>query len=328
MILNSRYLPLVLTAAVVFSASAATLDNAPAKSTNVAKPATAAPTTDELVALERKANEVYIKGDGKLLESLLSDKLVMQKGGSRLSKTDVLRMISGVKCEVKEGWTLTGPQVLKIDNDAYVLTYKSNRKRGCPADFTAEKMRDPVRAATVWVRNGNAWQVAFHGENLIVGPKAAPADNKKEMSESNGAATNADAAGVPASAKAAADPITVMLMTAENFVWEAWMTHDANRSRDLTAKDIAFVDLFGTFFANKAATIRDWTSALCEVKSFTLTNGVGTSVSPTIGILTLTGTVVGTCGGQDISGQKVYANSVYVKDGSGWKWVFGFNSPS
>jgi uncharacterized protein DUF4440 len=178
---------------------------------------------------------------------------------------------------------------------------------------------------------GQKWEdmaVAFHGENLIVGPKAPPAANKKEMSESNGPATNADTASVPASAKAAADPISDMLMTAENFVWEAWMTHDATRSRDLTAEDIAFVDLIGAFFANKAATIKDWISALCEIKRFTLTNGVGTSISPTIGILTLTGTVVGTCGGQDISGQKVYANSVYVKDGSGWKWVFGFNSPS
>jgi len=63
-------------------------------------------------------------------------------------------------------------------------------------------------------------------------------------------------------------------------------------------------------------------------QSFTLTNGVGTSVSPTVGVLTLTGTVVGTCGGQDISGQRTYGNSVYVKDGGAWKWAFGFNSPS
>jgi hypothetical protein len=40
------------------------------------------------------------------------------------------------------------------------------------------------------------------------------------------------------------------------------------------------------------------------------------------------GTVAGTCGGQDISGQKVYGNSVYVRQGGAWKWVFGFNSPS
>ncbi len=163
MILNSRYLPLILTAAVVFSASAAPADNAPAKNANVAKPVAAAPTADALLALEKKANEAYVKGDGKILESLLSDKLVMQKGGSRLSKTDVLKMISGVKCAVKEGWTLTRPQVLKIDHDAYVLTYESNRKRGCPTDVTAEKVRD-----LPFVRRPFGSEMGTHGRWLFM----------------------------------------------------------------------------------------------------------------------------------------------------------------
>ena len=91
--------------------------------------------------------------------------------------------------------------------------------------------------------------------------------------------------------------ITDALMATENAVSEAWMTHDAKKSKDLTAKNIAFVNLFGSFYANKAATIENWTSTACQVKSFTLTNGVATVVSPTVGILTLTGTVVGTCSG-------------------------------
>lgn len=71
-----------------------------------------------------------------------------------------------------------------------------------------------------------------------------------------------------------------------------------------------------------------WTGTTCQVTSVNLTDGVGTLVSPAVGILTLTGTVHGTCGGQDISGQKIHANTVYRKDGDGWKWLFGFNSPT
>lgn len=105
---------------------------------------------------------------------------------------------------------------------------------------------------------------------------------------------------------------------------------DARRRKieDLTAKEIAFVNIFGTYFASKVAAVKDWTSAACDVESFTLTDGVGTSVSPTVGILTLKGSVDGACGGQDISGQLIYGTSVYVKDGDAWKWAFGFNSPS
>lgn len=65
----------------------------------------------------------------------------------------------------------------------------------------------------------------------------------------------------------------------------------------------------------------------CNVTSFELADGVGTYVSPTAGILTLTGTVNGSCGDTDTSGQEIHRNSVYVKVGDAWKWAFGFNSP-
>ena len=335
MMLNSRHLLLVLTIAVVFTACAATAGNAPAKNTNpnssanVAKPVAAAPTAHALLALEKQAIDAYINGDGLFFEGFLSDKFVMRKGEARINKADAIKMISGIKCNVKKGWALTEPQMLKIDNDAYVLSHVSNMEGRCTTDGKNEKMPSPVRAAIVWMRNGKKWQAVFYGANLIVDLKAPPATGKRaEPKKNDQAPVNADVAAAPATAKASADPITDALMAAENAVWEAWMTHEAKKSKDLTAKNIAFVNLFGSFYANKAATIKNWTSAACQVKSFTLTNGVGTSVSPMVGILTLTGTVVGTCSGQDISGQKIYGNTVYVKDGDAWKWVFGFNSPS
>src|SRR6185312_13915524 len=125
MILNSRYLWSILTVTVACSAY-----DAPAKNGNVTKPA-AAPTADALLALERRTNQAYIKGDGKFFERLLSEKFVMQKDGARLSKAEVVNMASGVRCDVKDAWALTEPQILKVDDDAYVLTYKSSRKRSC-----------------------------------------------------------------------------------------------------------------------------------------------------------------------------------------------------
>ena len=336
MMFNSRHLLLVLTAAVVFAACAATVGNAPAKNmnanadANVGTLVAAAPTADALLALERQANEAYVNGSGNFFENFLSDKLVMQKAGSRLIKTDVIKMIRGVNCKVKKGWALTEPHMLKIDKDTYVLTYESKMHGSCTAEGKTKQMPSPVRAATVWVRNGEKWQAAFHGENLIVDPTAPPAiDKKEEPKKDYKTATNANAAAAPAPAKPTADdPITAALMMAENSAWEAWRTHDAKKIGDLTAKDIAFVNIFGTTFANKVTTTKNWTSAACDVTSFTLADGVGTLVSPKVAILTLTGTVNGTCSGTDISGQKIYGNSVYVKDGDAWKWAFGFNSPS
>ena len=195
----------------------------------------------------------------------------------------------------------------------------------CTSKGKTEKQPSPVRAATVWVRSGEEWQAVFHGENLIVDPKSPQATDKKEESKQEEPKNEMAPAAGPA--KPAGDLSTDALMAVEKSVWDAWKTKDAKKIEDLTAKDITFVNIFGTYFANKADAIKDWTGAACDAKSFSLTDGVGTSISPTVGILTLTGTVDGTCGGKDISGQKIYGASVYVKDGDTWKWVFGFNSP-
>ncbi len=278
--------------------------------------------------MDRQAYEAYIKGDGKLFGSFLSDKFVMHEGGRRLSKADAVRLVSDVICEVREGWALTEPQMAKIDDDTYVLSYKSNLEGKCTADGRTEKLPSPVRAATVWVRSGPKWQSAFHGENLIVDPRAAPADDKPvEPKKDDKIAAKANSDAAPAPASTGADPLTDTLMAAERAVWEAWKNKDAKKIEELTAGEITFINIFGTYFANKADVIKDWTGATCDVTGFTLTNGVATAISPTVGILTLTGTVTGACGGKDISGQKIYGNTIYVKDGDAWKWVFGFNSP-
>jgi ketosteroid isomerase-like protein len=329
MIVRLKLFVLIMAAAIICAACSAPAGNAPA--TNAAagldagRALSAAPTANVLLALERQANEAYIKGDGKFFESFLNDSFVMQADGARVNKADAVRMISGVKCEVKDGWSLTEPTISRVDNDTYILSYRSNMEGRCMSEGKTEQLPSPVRAATVWTRNGEWWQAVFHGENFIVDPAAGPAADKKDEPTKDGRSTaDATAPTTPASSS----QITDELMAAERSVWEAWKNKDARRIEALTAPEITFVNIFGTYFANKADVVKDWTGPTCDVTGFNLTNGVGTAVSPNVGIVTLTGTVSGSCGGADISGQKIYANSVYVKDAGAWKWVFGFNSPS
>lgn len=323
MILGSRRASLLLcVAAALAVAGPSRIANATA-----AKPGTAAPTASALLSLDKQAARAYVNGDAAFFKGFLSNQFVMQQGGTRISKSDLIRMISGVRCAVRKGWAFTHPRMLKLSDDAYVLSYVSDMQGSCTADGKTEAMPSPIRAATVWVRDGARWRVAFHGTNLIVNPAAPSAGNEQTVpAKSDPAATsaNTDAASVAS----ATDPITDALMQAENAVWGAWMHKDAPKIGVLTARHIAFVDLFGTYTGNKAATTKAWTSALCEVSGFSLTHGIGTLIAPKVAILTLTGTVDGSCGGKDIRGQKVYGNSVYVKQGNAWKWAFGFNSPT
>jgi hypothetical protein len=288
------------------------------RNADTTKPTAAAPTADALLALDQQANEAYIKSDSKFFERMLSDKFVMHEGGQQMDKAAVIKMIAGNKCEVKD-WKLEDPQMAKIDADTYVLSYKGTFDGSCTApDGKSMKIPSPIRAATVWARTGDTWRAAFHGENLIFDPKnpsPAKAERNKEKPKDDKAAAT----------RPASDSSTAPMMAIEKSVWEAWKAKDATKLEHLTTKNLSFQNIFGTYFSNKADTIKDWTSARCDIKSVSVTDGAGTLLSPTVGILSRTGTAEGTCDGQKITSVPVYGTSVYVKDGDSWKLAFSLN---
>ncbi len=295
-----------------------------------AKPAAAAPTKDALFALDKQANDAWIKGDAKFFESLLSDKFVSHERGKRMDKAGLLKMLGEFKCAVKT-WSLEDPQMAMINADTAVISYEGTFDGSCTGpDGKAMKLPSPIRAASVYVREGEKWMGAFHGENLIVDPKAPPAPSakpeakKEEPKKDDKMAANSASGAAPA--KATGDANTDALLKVELAVWEAWKAKDAKKLEDLTAKDLSFVDIFGHGTFGKADTIKDWTEAKCEIKSVSVTDGVASAISPTVEILTHRGTADGTCYGQNVGA--VYGTSVYVKDGGAWKLAFTMNMPT
>lgn len=296
--------------------AANTATNASANA-NAAAPTGTGPTADGLLNFDKLWHEAYSNGNHEFFLGVLHDKFVMLAAdGTRLDKASALKAISGtVKCELASPPALTEPLRTMIDADTYAVSYKAEFDGTCTEGGRTAKRPSPVRAGTVWVRvPGNNWKAVFHGENLIVEPgKAAPR-----------AAAPAKPAGA---ASPAADPITAALMDAERSVWDAWKDRDRARLDVLlTAGDIGFVNIFGTAFGTKADALADWTGHGCSVTSVTLADGAAVSLSPTVGILTLKGTAIGTCSGQKIG--PVHGTSVYIKEGPAWKWAFGFNAPA
>lgn len=286
---------------------------------STAKPTAVAPTRDALLALDQHANEAYIRGDAKFLEGMLSDKLVMHEGGERMDKAAVLRLVAGTKCSVKD-WRLDEPQMAKIDPDTYVLSYRGNFDGSCTGPGSKlMKIPSPTRAATVWVRSGDKWLAAYHGENLIIDPKNAPPP-KPRSKTAEGNASSAPPSGTDPSATSA-------MLAVEKKIWEAWMAKDRTKLDELTTPDLAFENIFGTYFANKAETLKDWTGPACDVKSVDVADGAGSFISPTVGVLTSKGTAKGTCGGPKPAEIRVYGTSFYVKDGGAWKLAFCLNRP-
>ena len=298
---------------------------------NAAKPTAAAPTADALLAFEKQANEAYIKADSKFFEGTLSDKFIMHEGGQRMDKAAVVKMIGGGKCDVKS-WNLDEPQLARIDADTYAFSYRGTWDGTCAGpDGKSMKIPSPVRAATVWVRSGDKWQAAFHGENLIVDPKNSPpppaktAAKKEEPKKDDKAAANSNtASNTAAPAKATGDANTDALVKVELAVWEAWKAKDAKKLEELTTKDILFVDVIGAWTSGQANVIKGWTDMKCEgITKVSYTEGFASALSPTVEILTGKGTADGTCYGQKVGA--VYGTSVYVKNGDAWKLAFTLN---
>lgn len=299
---------------------------APKKSTStntsagVDKPAAAAATLDALLTRDKQANAAYLMSDSKFFEEMLNEKFVMRESGQQMDKAAVVKLIADNKCNVKD-WKLEDPLMARIDADTYVLSYRGTFDGSCIGPGGKPmKIPSPIRAATVWIRAGDTWRAAFHGQDPIPDPKNPPSPSKaageKELKKDDRAV---------AIAKGAADPSTVAMMAVEKSVWEAWMTKDAAKLQELTTPDLSFQNIYGTYFANKADTLKNWTSAYCDIKSVSVTDGDGTLLSPAIGILNRTGTAEGSCNGQKLPRLPIYGTSVFVKDGDSWKLAFSLN---
>ncbi len=299
----------VAAAAVVFSANAAPVLADTSGATATA--AVGAPTRDQLLALEKSGYEAWKSKDPKFWNAFLSDKFVGWGSSGRLDKTSATRQYTGTDCEI-QSFALSNEQIQPLGRDAELITHKTT------VDGTCGGQAIPGNSwvASVYVRDGNKWKAAFHAEAPIVDPKAAATKPAGQAEPS---------AGIEAK-PAHGDAGTDTLLAIEQTVWEAWREHDARKIGELTARNISFINIFGSHLATKAEALKDWSGTYCDVKSISITDAVATMLSPTVGILTFKAAANGTCYGQKV--EPIWGTSVYVKHGNAWKWTFGINLPT
>jgi ketosteroid isomerase-like protein len=299
-------------AALVFTACAGNvLANDANAAKTVEKTIPAGPTRDALVTLEKSAYEAWKSKDTKFWNTFLFDKFVGWSSFGRLDKASAKEQYAGTDCEIKS-YALSDEQIQPLGNDAALITHKTTVNGTC----NGQEVPPSSWVATVYVRDGDGWKGAFHAEAPIVDPKAAPA-KPADVNE-----TSQKDEATPAGRDARTDA----LLAVEKTVWEAWRTHDTKKIGDLTARDISFINIFGTHFATKADALKDWSGTYCDVKSISFTDVAGTMLSPTVGILTFKATADGSCYGQKVG--PIWGTSVYVKHGAVWKWTFGINLPA
>ncbi len=292
---NIKFVALAVGAVFIYTACAR---DALANNANVTKAAEktalAGPPKVALVALENSAYAAWKTKDSNFWDTFLSDNFVGWGTSGKLDKASAKKEYTGAGCEIKS-YALSDEQMKLLGNRAALITYKTT------IDGTCGGHRVPANswAASVYVREGDQWKGVFHAESPVVDPTAAAASPL----------VNKEAPKAPEARPTARDAGT-----------------DAKKIAGLTANDISFINIFGTYLATKADALKNWAGAGCDVKTVSVTNAAGTMLSPTVGILTFNGAADGTCYGQKVG--PIWGTSIYVKGRDAWKWTFGINVPA
>ena len=306
--------------------------------TNASKPAAAAaPTTDALLALDKQLGEAWAKSDAKFFEDNLSDKFIDYSNGHRSNKAESVKMIGQMKCDVKSTAS-ADPQLSRIDDNTYALTYKSTVDASCAgSDGKSMKIPSPTQAVTVFAREGEKWKAVFHAESPIVAapasetgalPSAEKKDEVKKEAPKKEEPKKADApaANTNPPAEAKPDANTAALEKLHAAGWEAFRNKDAKWFEANTTKDLSFLDPAGVWHSGQASVIKLWTADMkCEgVTKTSFTEGFASSISPTVEILTGKGEADGSCDGQ--KNGPLFQTAFYVKEGDAWKLAFMYEA--
>ena len=291
------------------SAPAASTNNSSVNA-NTSQAQAGASAVETLKALETRAFEAYKNKDASYFEVFLPETFVESANGLRLDKAATIRSIAEHKCDITS-FAFSDEQLTNVGAATAILTMKVATDGSCKG----QKMPTSFISASLYVRSGADWKGAWHGEVAVVDPAAPPPAKSDEK----------DARPRPI-IRTMPDSVTRELAAIERSVWEGWMNRDAAKLDSLTARELAFVNIFGGYFKHRSDTLKNWTENPCEIKSVDVTDATSVSVTDDTAILMHKGTANGTCFGQKVD--PILGTSIYVRDGSAWKLAFTMNIPA
>ena len=268
---------------------------------NTAKTVAAAPTKEDILAIEKKAWEAWKTKDVKHLDELLSDRSVSFGSSGRSDKAASMKSYNESKCDIKS-YAFSDEQMNMLGPDLAILTFKAAQDYTCDG----KKGKPNVWVSSVYVREGDKWKSLFYGETEATNPNDVPKP-----------AAGTKTSSTPSSEKP--DALTETLMAIEAKAWDAWKNRDAKGVEDAMAKD--FFTVSGSGRRNRAEAIKAWTEPKCEGIVYSFTEAKGFEVTKDVTLVTYKADTKGTCDGKPVT-PLVWAASFNMKEGDTWKNAF------
>jgi hypothetical protein len=154
-----RNLPLAVILIMAFASLCLAQEAQPSPSPKPKAPrVTKAQLLKQLSAMETKLWDAWKNKDAKPFEMHLAADGVMVGEEGIGSKSDVVKMMANMPCEVKS-FTLTDWKLTRLNANTALLTYKG------AADGTCMGTPIPTTwSSSLWVRRKGTWQAFFHQE--------------------------------------------------------------------------------------------------------------------------------------------------------------------
>ena len=156
-----RELPLVF-GLILCSASLAFAQEAtpaPAASPSPKPVMTKAQSQKIIVTTEKKLWEAWKAKNTKVFKTYLSADSLMIGGAGVANKTEALKELDGMSCEIKS-YELSDIKVLFLNADAALMTYKATQDGTC----SGNPVPPSVWASSAYVKRGGKWFAASHQE--------------------------------------------------------------------------------------------------------------------------------------------------------------------
>lgn len=114
----------------------------------------------------------------------------------------------------------------------------------------------------------------------------------------------------------AQDDLTKSLASIEEMLWQGWAEHDVAPFEAHLAANSVQIGEWG-MVSGKEAIVEGIGSGDCEVRGYSLSGWKAQKLGDHAAILTYTAEQSGVCSGEKLP-QRVYASSVYVREGDQW----------
>jgi hypothetical protein len=135
--------------------------------------ASANPVADAIIAKERQVLDALMKKDAATFNSLVASDAILNGPNGRMKVADFTKDAFGPDYTLSNS-AIEDPQVMMIDKDAAILTYKSTGTE----TFKGQTQTASSYATSIWVKRGGQWKAIFHQESLMAPGQTAMNGNR------------------------------------------------------------------------------------------------------------------------------------------------------